>query len=184
SSSDKLMSEINGGTALKPLSSGGKSSASAGSAGVSITLFAAPLPLLSRYPNQIEPHKSFNHNTPPPNPETLFRSCEGRSSSTICCSAPKSISCECVRLSRFHTCSLWPYFPPSSSSGFTPSFTMFGVPHSEVTIASCPRCHQKSYARCCGPRSRSHFPLSSNVSASIRKIPPGPSPLAEPSALP
>ena len=87
-------------------------------------------------------------------------------------------------MSRSQTCSLWPYLPPSSNSGLTPSFTMFGVPHSEVIIVSWPRCHQKSYASCCGPRSFSHWPFSSNVSASIRKMPPGPSPLAEPSALP
>src|SRR5437879_6870382 len=58
---------------------------------------------------------------------------------------------------------------------------MFGVPHSEVIIVSCPRCHQKSYASCCGPRSCSHWPFSSKVFASIRKMPPGPSPVADPS---
>ena len=40
--------------------------------------------------------------------------------------------------------SAWPYLPPSRSSGFTPSSTMEGVPHSLVIMVSCPRCHQKS----------------------------------------
>src|SRR5262245_51555397 len=71
SSSDKLMSVIRGGTALKPFSSGGKSSASAGSAGISITFFAAHFPffpLPSRYHSQIEPERSFSESTTPAKP--------------------------------------------------------------------------------------------------------------------
>ena len=52
-----------------------------------------------------------------------------------------------------------------------------------VIIVSCPRCHQKSYARYCGPRSRSHRPLISKVSGSSTKIPPGPLPSSSPNAL-
>ena len=76
-----------------------------------------------------------------------------------------------------------PYFPPSSSSGFTPSFTMLGVPHVLVTIVSSPRCHQTSYASCCGPRSISQRPRTSNVSGSRMNVPPGPLPSGAPSAL-
>ncbi len=36
------------------------------------------------------------------------------------------------------------YSPASSNSGLRPSFTIFGVPHSEVIMVSRPRCHQKS----------------------------------------
>ncbi len=92
-------------------------------------------------------------------------------------------SCTWRRRRRSHTCSLLPYFPPSRSSGFTPSFTMFGVPHELVIIVSCPRCHQRSYASSCGPRSSSHRPRISNVSGSRMNVPPGPLPSGAPSAL-
>ena len=46
-------------------------------------------------------------------------SCAGRSSSTICCSAPRSSTCRWRRLCRSHTCSAWPYLPASSSSGLS-----------------------------------------------------------------
>ena len=84
---------------------------------------------------------------------------------------------------RSHTCSLCPYFPPSRSSGFTPSFTMFGVPQVLVTIVSSPRCHQMSYSQLL--RSAVDFPAAatSNVSGSITNVPPGPLPSGAPSAL-
>ena len=40
--------------------------------------------------------------------------------------------------------SLWPYWLLSSSSGWMPLSTMFGVPHSEVMTVPWLRCHQKS----------------------------------------
>src|SRR5207248_6259245 len=63
SSSDRLMSVTNGGTALKPFNSGGSWSGSAASAGISITLRtcheAFPFEP-SRYQVQIEEDRSFS----------------------------------------------------------------------------------------------------------------------------
>src|SRR5215212_9271445 len=67
SSSDRLMSVISGGTAPKPLSIGGSSSGSAGSAGTVITLRAAHLPL-SRYHIHTEAERSFRLVTTPTKP--------------------------------------------------------------------------------------------------------------------
>src|SRR4029077_1415707 len=63
SSSERLISDTNGGTALKPFNSGGSFSGSAGSAGISITLRTAHLPFLppsSRYHIQIEDDRSLS----------------------------------------------------------------------------------------------------------------------------
>ena len=89
------MSVISGGTALKPLSNGGSFSGSAGSAGISITLRTAHLPFLpfSRYHIQIEDERSLRETPTLTKPYVLFGSSESRSSSTHCCSAPRSISC-------------------------------------------------------------------------------------------
>src|SRR5215471_5242582 len=118
SSSERLISVTNGGTALKPFRSGGSLSGSAGSAGISITFRTAHLlflPPSSRCHIQMEDEKSFRETTTPTNPKVFIGSWEGRSSSTICCSAPRSISCKWWRLSKFQMCSLRPYFPPSSN---------------------------------------------------------------------
>src|SRR5262245_22595889 len=77
SSSDRLISVTSGGTALKPFNSGGRSSGSAGSAGISITFFAAHfpfLPLPSRCHIQIAEERSFRETTTPTNPYALFGS--------------------------------------------------------------------------------------------------------------
>src|ERR1700731_72085 len=77
SSSERLMSDTNGGTALKPFSSGGRLSGSAGSAGISITLRTAHFPLFSpfsRYHIQIEDERSFRETTTPTNPKVLLGS--------------------------------------------------------------------------------------------------------------
>src|SRR2546430_7543874 len=87
------MSVTNGGTALKPCSRGGRFPGSAGSAGISITLRTAHLlflPPSSRYHIQMEDERSFREMTTPTNPKVCIGSWEGRSSSTICCSAPRS----------------------------------------------------------------------------------------------
>src|ERR1700760_2132037 len=71
SSSDRLMSVMNGGTALKPGRNDGSFSGSAGSAGISITLRMAHLPffpLPSRYHVQIEAERSLSETTTPANP--------------------------------------------------------------------------------------------------------------------
>src|SRR5436190_24333779 len=67
SSSERLMSLTSGGTALKPLSSGGKTSGSAGSAGISIILSIPHLPL-SRCQSQMDDERSFSDTTTPRNP--------------------------------------------------------------------------------------------------------------------
>src|SRR5213082_4143923 len=93
------MSVTNGGTALKPCSRGGRFPGSAGSAGISITLRTAHLlflPPSSRYHIQMEDERSFRETTTPTNPKVLLGSWAGRSSSTICCSAPRSSSCRCA----------------------------------------------------------------------------------------
>src|SRR5438445_490356 len=89
----------------------------------------------------MEDERSFRETTTPTNPKVLLGSWAGRSSSAICCSAPRSSSCRCRRLSKSQMCSLRPYFPASSNSGLRPSFTIFGVPHSEVFMMSCPTTH-------------------------------------------
>ena len=74
------MSVTNGGTALKPFSSGGSFSGSAGSAGISITLRTAHLPFLppsSRYHIQMEDERSFRETTTPTNPKVFLGSCDG-----------------------------------------------------------------------------------------------------------
>src|SRR5215467_7958137 len=88
SSSDKLMSVTNGGTAPNPFKKGGSSSASAGSAGISITFFTAhpaPFPFrpFSRYQTQMDADRSFNETTTPRKPYAFVGSCAGRSSSAI-----------------------------------------------------------------------------------------------------
>src|SRR2546428_11501384 len=77
SSSERLMSDTTGGTALKPFSSGGRSSGSAGSAGISIPLRTAHFPVFppfSRYHIQIEDERSFRETTTPTNPKVLLGS--------------------------------------------------------------------------------------------------------------
>src|ERR1700756_3322387 len=84
SSSERLISETKGGTALKPFNKGGRVSGSAGSAGISITLRTAhllSLPPSSRYHIQIDDERFFSEITTPTNPKVLLGSGEGRSSS-------------------------------------------------------------------------------------------------------
>ena len=90
--------------------------------------------------------------------------CAGRSSSTNCASSPKRSERRCRRCRRSQTCRSRPYPCFIKTSGSRPFSTEFGVPHSLVSITSQPRCHQKSYARRCGPRSISQAPSGSNVS--------------------
>src|SRR5579864_8054098 len=90
SSSDRSMSDTSGGTALNPLSSGGRSVSSAGSAGISITLVTFHVSL-SRCQTQIELDRSFKEMTTLVKPYVLVGSCDGRSSSTAWYSAPRSI---------------------------------------------------------------------------------------------
>ena len=174
------MSVTSGGTAPNGAITGGRSAASAGSAGIVIT-FCAAHPPPSRYHIQIEADRSSTRTTTPTNPYALVGSCAGRSSSTIWCSSPRSTSCTCRRRRRSQKCSLWPYLRPSSSSPTTPSSIIDGVPHSLVTTTSWAMCHQRSYARYCGPRSTSHRPSTSKEWWSSSATPPGPvSPLAPP----
>ena len=97
-----------------------------------MTFVADTVPSSARSQSQIDALRSAVEVTTPTNPYALRGSCAGRSSSTIWFSAPRSISWTCLRVLRSHTCSLWPYLLPSSSSPIRPSSTMFGVPHSDV----------------------------------------------------
>src|SRR5262245_24221642 len=68
SSSDRLISVTSGGTAPKPLRSGGRSSAAAGSAGISFTLRRRHVPdllLPSRCHTQIDDERSLRLVTTP-----------------------------------------------------------------------------------------------------------------------
>src|SRR5580765_1941052 len=67
SSSERLMSVISGGTALKPCRSGGKVAGSAGSAGISM-IFLIPQVPFSRYQTQIDAERSFSETTTPRKP--------------------------------------------------------------------------------------------------------------------
>ena len=83
------MSVTSGGTALKGLSAGGSTEGSAGSAGISITFLidhSSPV----RFHIHTEAERSLVEMTTPTKPKVLVGSCEGRSSSAICCSAPRS----------------------------------------------------------------------------------------------
>src|SRR5262245_17257209 len=71
SSSERLMSVTSGGTAPKPLRRGGRSSAAAGSAGISMTLrtrHGLDLSLPSRYHVQIDDERSLRLVTTPTKP--------------------------------------------------------------------------------------------------------------------
>src|SRR5437764_15467174 len=68
SSSDKLMSDTSGGTALKSLSIGGSFDGSAGSAGSSITFFISDAPSL-RCHSPTHADQSFSETTTPAKPE-------------------------------------------------------------------------------------------------------------------
>lgn len=56
----------------------------------------------------------------------------------------KATCCTCRPSARSQKCSECPYFCPSSSSGFTPSSIIEGVPHSLVIAVLRRRCHQAS----------------------------------------
>src|SRR5215467_16390540 len=81
SSIDKSMSVTSGGHALKPLSTGGSRSGSAGSAGIVMIFLTAHLPP-SRYQVQIDDDRSFRLMTQFTKPYALVGSCAGRSSNT------------------------------------------------------------------------------------------------------
>src|SRR4029453_16114218 len=76
SSSDRLMSVTNGGTALKSLSIAGNLSGSAGSAGISITFFKPHAPL-SRCHSQTDADRSFSDTTTPTKPYAFVGLCAG-----------------------------------------------------------------------------------------------------------
>ena len=137
------MSVTSGGTAPNGAITGGSADASAGSAGIVITLVTS-----QRSPERCHSHtdadRSSTETTTPTNPYDLVGSCAGRSSSTIWCSSPRSTSCTCRRRRRSQKCSLWPYLRPSSSSPTTPSSIIDGVPHSLVTATSWAMCHHRS----------------------------------------
>src|SRR6516165_2426081 len=143
SSIDKSMSVTSGGTALKPLSTGGSKSGSAGSAGIEMIFFTAHL-LPSRYQVQIDDDKSFKLMTQLTKPYGFVGSCAGRNSNTSWCSSPKSISCKCLRLVKSQKCKRRPYWLPNRISGTRPFSKVSGLPHSLVTMVSKPRCHQAS----------------------------------------
>src|SRR5579859_2436941 len=99
----RLMSVTRGGTALKGFRAGGSSSSAAGSAGIVMTLRTPHLPSLSRYHVQIADDRSASETTVFTKPYVLLGSCDGRSSRTICCSAPRSSDWRCLRDRRSHT---------------------------------------------------------------------------------
>src|SRR5258706_11426338 len=88
SSRERLMSVMNGGTALKPCRIGGRLAGSAGSAGISITFFIPHFPL-SRYQIQIHAERSFSDTTPPRKPDAPGGSCAGRHFHPLRCPGPK-----------------------------------------------------------------------------------------------
>ena len=137
------MSVTSGGTAPNGAITGGSADASAGSAGIVITLVTS-----QRSPERCHSHtdadRSSTETTTPTNPYDLVGSCAGRSSSTIWCSSPRSTSCTCRRRRRSQKCSLWPYLRPRSSWSLTPSSIIDGVPHSLVTATSWAMCHHRS----------------------------------------
>jgi hypothetical protein len=182
SSTDRSMSDTSGGTAPNGFNAGGRSSASAGSAGMVMT-FSTAHRSPSRCHSHTDAERSSTLITTPTKPYVLVGSCAGRSSSTIWWASPRSTRWVSVRsdmLQKFKWC---PNFRPSRSSGFNPPSIIDGEAHSDVITVSCRRCHHTSYAKYCGPRSRSHGPITSKVSWSSSATPPGPSsPFGPPSA--
>src|SRR6516164_3601469 len=143
SSIERSRSVTSGGTALKPLSTGGRRSGSAGSAGIEMIFFTAHL-LPSRYQVQIDEDRSLRLMTQLTKPYGLVGSCAGRNSKTSWCSSPKSICCKCLRLVKSQKCKRRPYLLPSRISGTNPFSNVSCVPHSLVTMVSKPRCHHAS----------------------------------------
>ena len=82
SSTDRSMSDTSGGTAPNGWSDGGRSSGSAGSAGMVITLRTAHRPP-SRCHSHTEPDRSSALITTPTNPQAFAGSWAGRTSNTI-----------------------------------------------------------------------------------------------------
>jgi hypothetical protein len=76
------MSETSGGTAPKGFSAGGRSSGSAGSAGMVMTLRTAQRSP-SRCHSHTDPDRSSTLITTPTKPHALAGSCAGRTSNTI-----------------------------------------------------------------------------------------------------
>ena len=148
SSSERLRSVTNGGTALNPFSSGGSFSGSAGSAGISITFrtLNSPLPFcLSRYQSQTDAERSFSEVTTPSKSVRLSRIVRRAQLEHHLLLGPQiqhlpmaSAAAGPTRATGGRT------FPPAASRGSTPFSNMLGVPHSLVIIVSQPRCHQKS----------------------------------------
>src|SRR5258708_22553351 len=113
------MSVTSGGTALKPLSTEGRSSGFAGSAGIEMIFFTAHR-LPSRYQVQIEEDRSFRLMTHLTKPWALVGSRAGLSSNTGWGSSPTALSRRCERLAEPQTCRRLPYLPPSRTYVTTP----------------------------------------------------------------
>ena len=118
--------------------------ASAGSAGMEMTFWAAHLPSSPWCHSQIEADRSSTLTTTPTKPYSLVGSWAGRSSSAIWCSSPRSTVWMLVRVFMSQKCSRCPYLRPSSRSGTIPFSIIDGVPHSEVMATSSLMCHHTS----------------------------------------
>ena len=87
------MSVTSGGTAPKSFSAGGSSSGSFGTAGMVIAFLASNDPSDLRDQCHTEALRSATETTTPTNPSVRRGSWAGRSSSTIWCSSPRSMTC-------------------------------------------------------------------------------------------
>ena len=108
SSSERLMSVISGGTALNPLQQRRQACGIGGLGGNLDHFLDCPFAVVAMpEPDRRGEILQRDHHAQQ-NRTRGVGSCAGRSSSAICCSAPRSSSCRWRRLRRSQTCSLWP----------------------------------------------------------------------------
>ena len=138
------MSVTSGGTAPNGCSAGGRSSVSAGSAGIVITLSTANSSP-SRYQRHTDADRSSVLTTTPTNPQVASGSCAGPQLQHHLVLRPEVDPLQVLALGEVPEVQcVAVLLPPSSSSGTTPSSIIDGVPHSLVISVFWLRCHQAS----------------------------------------
>ena len=137
------MSETSGGTAPNGFSAGGRSSGSAGSAGIVITFWTA-----QRSPSRCHIHTDADRSstliTTPTKPQALAGSWAGPHLEHQLVLVAQVDPLDSLRSDMLQKFRWWPNRRPSRSSGLRPFSNIEGVPHSEVITVSWSRCHQTS----------------------------------------
>ena len=137
------MSDTSGGTAPNGFNAGGRSSASAGSAGMVMT-FSTAHRSPSRCHSHTDAERSSTLITTPTKPYALDGSWAGRSSSTIWCCIAKIDALGQRALGHAPEVQVVPELSAEQVLGISPPSIIDGVAHSEVTTVSWRRCHHTS----------------------------------------